>query len=411
MFSKNKRNTDLPIHNNTIKFELNTVKTARNRKNNILNGFINKDIRAKPQKQKIDIIKNRYHYASDIFFTKPIFSKSNFTYTTKNNNNTISARRQIHKSCNIETKKAPKQNAHHKKIIQTTFYYNENKYNPNLTSFENYHKHFESNIFNLKNKKYSKYINKGRNKISNIKSNNSVDSTRSRNIKVKGLCKWPSDLKFTQNSELIFKTHIRNFDENRKMSAFERAHVDSVKDLIENASMDKKIKNRTIKRNKSDLGCNNYTRPLFDIKKFGESRAKKLENNFFVLEDEKKYKNNIKIRNSAKKFDVKEYTITKLGNMDVLEFSKMAKSKGLHLIDVKEKQNILKIEDKNNKKDRIITFKIREDISDINQKNDIKQFEKELKKKNKQIKIKPLQNKKGFGLKSLSMYNKDNKHL
>ena len=103
--------------------------------------------------------------------------------------------------------------------------------------------------------------------------------------------------------------------------------------------------------------------------------------------------------------DEKEYIIDKPGNIDILEFSKLMKAKGIHLIDVKEKANIIENENKNNK-DRIIHFKIREDINDKKNNNDLKKIETILKKNNKQLEIKPAPKKKGYGLKTIDFYDK-----
>jgi hypothetical protein len=226
------------------------------------------------------------------------------------------------------------------------------------------------------------------------KLNNSVDYSELRSRKVKGNCKWPADMNWTKNSELVFKTHIRNLNKNKNMSSFDRFHVDHVKNLIENID-EKDTQNKKIRRNRSDLGLgsNDIKRPIFENNRYNISRAKKLSNNFSVLDNEKTYRNNFKIKNSGKKLDEKEYIIDKPGNIDIIEFSKLMKSKGIHLIDVKEKADIIENENKNNK-DRIIHFKIREDINGKKNNSDLKKIETILKKNNKDLEIKPAPKKK-----------------
>ena len=46
------------------------------------------------------------------------------------------------------------------------------------------------------------------------KLNNSVDYSELRSRKVKGNCKWPADMNWTKNSELVFKTNIKNLHKN-----------------------------------------------------------------------------------------------------------------------------------------------------------------------------------------------------
>ena len=85
------------------------------------------------------------------------------------------------------------------------------------------------------------------------------------------------------------------------------------------------------KKTKSDLPITEYKRPLFDKKEYTLSRAQKLSNNYSILEDEKEYKNSVKINNMGGKYEIKEYKVIKLGNIDVFEFEKMLKSKGKYL--------------------------------------------------------------------------------
>ena len=191
------------------------------------------------------------------------------------------------------------------------------------------------------------------------------------------------------------------------MSSYDRYHVDSVKNILENID-EKEYENRKIKRNRSDLGIrrSDLKRPLFDKKHFSISRARKLSNNCSFLDDEKTYRNNIDIRGAKKNFDMKEYVIGNPGDIDVFEFSKLLKTKGIHLIDINEKINIIENEDKN-KKDRVIKFKIRENNLDkAKNEHQLKKIEKILQKKNSYIQIKPEPEKKRFGLKSCDFYDK-----
>ena len=436
-----------------IKIEL-KEENITNPKNNVFNTFINKE---KQEIDKVDIIKNRYHNESDIFFTKTLtpsmkqkleeeaFPKkkkyiSNYNpekYVKYNNSSFDKKIRDLYKEKgdkfmeNKEREKGkPKKikvsskgyseyvekhnndnyskymnfNKNHSinhKETEKKFYNRQNKYNPNSTSTENYNREFESDIFNIKNNNYSKFMNKNKKNHYN-KFNKSVDSLK--NPKIKGICKWPADLNWTKNSELIFKSHIKNLARNKSMSAYDRNNIDSVKNIIEGEN--EKVNNnqpKKIKRNKSDLGKSNYKRPLFDNKKeFSISRARKLSNNCSVLEDEKKYQNNIKIKNMGKKFEAKEYLVAKAGNIDIYEFGKLLKSKGIHLIEVNENNNIIK-NDKKDKYERIIHFKIRENIFD--KKNEkLKVIEKELKKNNRQLQIRPAPKKKSHALKSCDFH-------
>ena len=148
------------------------------------------------------------------------------------------------------------------------------------------------------------------------------------------------------------------------MSAYDRNQIDSVKNLLEGENNNE---TRKIKRNKSDVGKSDFKRPKFDKKEFSISRATKLSNNCSVLDDEKKYKNDIKIKNMGKKYEAKEYLVAKPGNMDIYEFGTLLKSKGIHLIEVNENNNMLENE-KKNKDDRVIHFKIRENIFETKKK-------------------------------------------
>ena len=435
-----------------IKIELKRQNMS-GQKNNVLKTFINKGKKDSKQHDKEKIIKNRYHNESDIFFTKTltpsmkqqlkdeafpkkkkyisdydpqkyikyynssfdkkmhdlylekgdkymenkekeigkpkkvkISSKGYSEYVEKYNNDNFSKSIEFNKNHNINHRET-----------ENNFYNRQNKYDPNSTASDNYNREFESDIFNIKNKNYKKFMNT--NKKNNNKLNKSVDYSKLRNTKVKGLCKWPADLDWTKNSELIFKSHIKNLSRNKSMSAYDRNNIDSVRNILEGEKNDE---TRKIKRNKSDLGKSDIKRPKFDKKEYGISRAIKLSNNCSFLDDEKKYKKNIK-ENIGKKCEAKEYLITKPGNMDIYEFGKLLKSKGIHLIEVNEKTNVIG-NDKNNKDDRIIQFKIRQNIFETKKNEKLKDIEKELKKNNKQIQIKPMPKKKNHGLKSYDFY-------
>ena len=104
----------------------------------------------------------------------------------------------------------------------------------------------------------------------------------------------------------------------------------------------------------------------------------------------------------GKKFEAKEYLVAKAGNIDIYEFGKLLKSKGIHLIEVNENNNIIK-NDKKDNNERIIHFKIRENA--FEKKNEkLKDIEKELKKNNKQLQIEPVPKKKNHALKSCDFY-------
>lgn len=431
-----------------IKIELKGEKVPT-QKNNVLKTFINKN-KIKPKSYKVDIIKNKYHNDSDIFFTRTLspskkqelkeeafpekeefisdykpekylkFNNSSFDqkmhdlynekgdkfmknksvekgkpkkvkvsskgyseYVDKYNNENYSNIKEFIRNHNINHKETEKQ-----------FYNKQNKYNPNLTASDNYNRGFESDVFNVKNKNYAKFIDKNKR---NNRLNKSVDNGK-RNVRVKGLCKWPADFNWTKNSELIFKTHVKNLQRNKSMTAYERNNIDSVQDLIEGEN-----KNKKIKRNRSDLGRSDYKRPSFDKKMYTLSRAKKLENNCSVLDDEKSYRNNIKVRGMGKKFAAKEYLVAKPGNMDIYEFEKLMKKKGIHLIEVNEKNSVIQ-NDKENNNDRIIHFKIRENIVDDKKNEKLKDVERELKKKNRQLQIRAAPKKKNHGLKSCDFH-------
>ena len=119
-------------------------------------------------------------------------------------------------------------NNNHKKI-ENSFYNKENKYKPDSSSTENYNREFESDIFNIKNTNYSKYIklNKGHKKV-----NKSIDTSISRNTRVKGFLKWPANISWTQDSEAMFRLNAKNERRNQSMTAYVRDHVDSVRKLI-----------------------------------------------------------------------------------------------------------------------------------------------------------------------------------
>ena len=282
------------------------------------------------------------------------------------------------------------------KPMEEVLYNKENKYKPNSTSLENYNREFESNIFNVKNTNYSKFMSS--HKV-NKNFNKSVELRKSRNINVKGTLKWPAKINWTQNSEIFFKSGTKNESQNKSMTAFDRNQVDSVRGLIE-GNDEKRIhnnKDNTINRKKNDLLKIEYKRPNFDKKDFTISRAQKLTNNYSVLEDEREYQNNIKINNMGNKYEIKEYNILKPGNIDILDFEKLLKNKGIHLIEIKEKKDILK-NDNNAKNNRILQIKIRENIFEKKNTDKLKNIEKELKKNNKQIQIKQAQKKKNHRL-------------
>ena len=281
-------------------------------------------------------------------------------------------------------------NRNHKQI-EKFFYNKEKKYKPNVTSLENYNREFESNIFNIKNTNYMKYMNLNK-KNKNV--NKSVEIPKTRNIKVKGTLKWAANISWDQNNESLFKTYIKDGVKNQNMSAYDRNQIDSVKNLIEGNNEKKQINDIKKPVNKKK---NLYKRPSFDKKEFSISRARRLKNNYSILEDEKEYQNNVKINNLGNKYEVKEYNVLKPGNMDILEFEKLFKTRGIHLIEIKEKNDILKNKNVN---DRILQIKIRENIFEKKNNDKIQSIEKELKKKNRQIEIKPAPKPKNHRLRS-----------
>ena len=438
-----------------IKIELKDENIS-NQKNNVYKPFINKEVQ---QSTNVGIIKNQYHNESDIFFTKTLSSSmkqklkeeafpkkkqyisdydpkkyvkyniSSFNkkmyelYNEKgdkfmtnkekeigNSKKVINSSRgyseYIEKYNNENYSKFLCMNKNHNlnhKETEKNFYNKEDKYNPTSTAFENYTCEFESDIFNIRNKNYRKFMNKKKN---NIRMNRSLDNSRFRNINVKGILQWPANFNWTKNSELIFKTHIKNLARNKSMSAFDRNQIDSVRNLLEGE--DENNPPKRIKRNKSDLGKMDFKRPKFDKKEYNISRARKISNNCSVLDDEKKYENNIKIKNMGKKFDVKEYMVAKPGDMDIYEFGKLLKKKGIHLIEVNEKNRNIIENEKNNKNDRIIQFKIRENIFNSKKNEKLNEIEKELKKNNKELRIRPAPKKKSYALKSWDYINKKN---
>ena len=71
-------------------------------------------------------------------------------------------------------------------------------------------------------------MNKGHKKV-----NKSVDTSISRNTRVKGFLKWPANISWTQDSEAMFRLNAKNERRNQSMTAYDRNHVDSVRNLIE----------------------------------------------------------------------------------------------------------------------------------------------------------------------------------
>jgi hypothetical protein len=286
-------------------------------------------------------------------------------------------------------------NNNHKKI-ENSFYNKENKYKPDSSSTENYNKEFESDIFNIKNTNYSKYIklNKGHKKV-----NKSVDTSISRNTRVKGFLKWPANISWTQDSEAMFRLNAKNERRNQSMTAYDRNHVDSVRNLIEGEDNKRKdnYNNKGKKPNKKKKV--EYRRPSFDKKEYTLSRAQKLSSNYSILEDEKKYQNNVKINNMGNKYEIKEYRVIKPGNLDIFEFEKLLKSKGVHLIEINEKKDLIKYDNKNTK-DRVLQIKVRENIFEKKKDTKLQSIEKELKKKNRQIQIKVAPKQKNHRLRS-----------
>ena len=137
-------------------------------------------------------------------------------------------------------------------------------------------------------------------------------------------------------------------------------------------------------------------RNLFDENELGVARAKKLNYNYSILEDGDKYVKNVDIGNEPfKNYEEKEYEIRNYGNADLFKLEKIFKENGVHLINIKDDKNFMKV-DKDKKlkdKDKFIKIKVREKIGENNGK--IKEVEKKLKKKYKykDLEIKPSVNK------------------
>ena len=447
-------NQELSRNIPALKMELKTeANQNQKKKNNFYKSFVNKE-KEKPESKKLNIIRNQYHNDSDIFFTRDLsssmkkqlteeafpkkkefksdynpekyvkFNNSSFDkkmydlYNEKGNKYMENKKEEKGKPKKIKMSSkgyseylekfnndnysniANMKKNHFKnhKETQQFIYNKEVKYNPTSTASENYNREFESDIFNIPNKNYKKFINKPK---KNNLFNRSMDycKLKQRNINVKGKCKWPADFDWTKNSELIFKSNIKNIERNKSMSAFERNQIDSVKNVLEGKN-ENKDNPKKIKRNRSDLGLYDFKRPKFDKKKYNFSRALKLSNNCSVLDNEKNYENNLKMKDFGKKYGVKEYLVAKPGKMDIYEFGKLLKKKGIHLVEVGEKEDIIKNEKNKEGKDRIINFKIRENILDNNKNEKLKELEIELKKKNRQLQIRPAPKKKNHRLRS-----------
>ena len=99
------------------------------------------------------------------------------------------------------------------------------------------------------------------------------------------------------------------------------------------------------------------------------------------------------------KYEIKEYRVIKPGNLDIFEFEKLLKSKGVHLIEINEKKDLIKYDNKNTK-DRVLQIKVRENIFEKKKDTKLQSIEKELKKKNRQIQIKLAPKQKNHRLRS-----------
>ena len=231
------------------------------------------------------------------------------------------------------------------------------------------------------------------------KMNKSIEISKPSYLKIKGALKLPENLNWAQNNEALFKTHIKEEARNKSMTAFDRNQIDSVRNIIEGNNEIKEINNDN-KGNKPDIKKKNlYKRPSFDKREYTLSRAQKLKNNYSILQDEKEYQNNVKLNTIGNKYDVKEYYVLKPGTIDIFEFEKLLKEKGIHLIEIKEKNDFLQNPNKN-LKDRVLQIKIRENIFDKKKNDKLQNIQKELRKKNRQIQIKPAPKQKNHRLKS-----------
>ena len=397
-------NNIVPIQiNNTIQHNKNNQNTKKN-----VEKFINKNITAK------DIKKNQNQ--SDIFFinrltpneihqltietyqpkTKKYISnynpekylkyKSSFEY--KMQDLYPNKKYNLNKSMEIEKPKNINQSSRgyneylirfndKKKVttpktglrdLRNIFYENNNKYCPGAKASDNYTNAFKSNIFYEENKKTILL-----NTNINLNDKNSINATRRNKFKKLN----------TSNYNII---NFNNINNNKK-----------------------KLK----KHNYFDLYNQekNNLRPLFDEEKYGVAKAKKLQNNYSVLDNEDAYLKSINTGNTPlSNFEEKEFTIQNYEGTDMFKLQKFFKNNGIHLIDISDNKDNIGYESKNK---NIIKIKIR----DVKGKNDdeIKNLEKKLKKKYKGIQINAsTKKKKNWRLKSADLfvdhkYKEDNK--
>ena len=277
------------------------------------------------------------------------------------------------------------------KDINNYFYDKKKKFRPNASASDNYSNCFKSNIFNDEKKSRfndsfdGKYIKPKELKKLNTSKNFGLNKSYCYGRKSSVL--WPTDTDWTKDNDAAKKHNIKTARVNSNINAFDRNQIDSVKYLLSNKKLcrfnSSEIKH--YQKNKTSLMDNDKNdRNLFDENELGVARAKKLNYNYSILEDGDKYVKNVDIGNEPfKNYEEKEYEIRNYGNADLFKLEKIFKENGVHLINIKDDKNFMKI-DKDKKlkdKDKFIKIKVREKIGENNGK--IKEVEKKLKKKYK----------------------------
>ena len=284
------------------------------------------------------------------------------------------------------------------KDVNSYFYDRKNRYRPDATASDNYSNCFKSNIFHDERKSVfnasfdGKYIKPK--KLRKLNTSKDFELNRNYGHGLKSSLMWPSDTDWTKDNDATKKHNIKYMRLNKSMSAFDRNQIDSVKDLFNSSKKLNRLNSCEIthyEKKKIDFMDNDKSaRNLFDENELGIAKAKKLNNNYSVLENEDNYVKNYDIGNEpSKNFEEKEYIIKNYENADIFQLEKMFKNNGVHLINIKDNSNVLgtdkdkKIKEKN----KFIKIKVREKIGENNGK--IKGVEKKLQKKYKDLEIKP----------------------
>ena len=285
------------------------------------------------------------------------------------------------------------------KHIENDFYDKKNKFKLNASASDNYSNCFKSNIFNDERKSIfnnsfdGKYIKPKKLK----KLNSSKDFELNKNYGLKTSLMWPSDTDWTKDNDATKKYNIKFARLNRSMTAFDRKQIDRVKYLLSSKKLNKlnSFEVKHYEKNKTNfMDDDKSKRNLFDENNLGVARAKKLNCDYSILEDEENYVKNVDIGNeSVKNFEEKEYIIRNYDDGDLFQLEKIFKNNGIHLVNIKDSRNVLGV-DKDKKideKNKFIKIKVREKIGKNNGK--IKDVEKKLQKKYKNLEIKPSMNK------------------